>query len=108
MNMNNESQNFREEGFGPEAREEKPKNDSLLPVSILISTIILAGSWIYASGLKAQNGGAAKDAAAPEKVAVGDLEGSVLPQEGIVLPIHWENLGARLIEAGVIDSEKLE
>lgn len=36
------------------------------------------------------------------------LEEKVLPSEGIVLPVRWDNLGVKLVKDGVIDSEKFE
>lgn len=37
-----------------------------------------------------------------------DLEKLVIPSDGITLPIKWNNLGAKMVEVGVIDSDKLE
>ena len=37
-----------------------------------------------------------------------NLEDQVLPLEGVVLPIMWGDLGDKMIEIGVIDSEKFE
>ena len=36
------------------------------------------------------------------------LAKEVLPQEGFSLPISWGNIGPKLVELGVIDSEKFE
>lgn len=43
---------------------------------------------------------------ADQKLA--QLEAAVLPQEGAVLPVLWGDLGKKLVDAGVIDSEKFE
>lgn len=40
--------------------------------------------------------------------ARADIEQSVLPSKGVELPITWGDLGAKLVEAGAIDSVKLE
>lgn len=44
----------------------------------------------------------------PREVNANSLQESVLPSSGVVLPIIWGNLGARLVEVGAIDLEKLE
>ncbi len=36
------------------------------------------------------------------------LEEIVLPQEGVILPLNWGNIGKQLVETGVIDSVKFE
>jgi hypothetical protein len=36
------------------------------------------------------------------------LEEKVIPAEGIEMPVRWGNLGREMVEAGVIDSDKLE
>lgn len=40
--------------------------------------------------------------------ARAELEQSVLPSDGITLPITWGDLGAKLVEVGAIDPVKLE
>ena len=75
------------------------KKDYLLPASIFISVVILAGAWAYTTGLKAvdnsQTANLFQDLtkAAPERV---------------VLPVRWGDLGAKMVSAGVIDAEKFE
>lgn len=86
--------------------ENKPseKKDRLLPASILVAAIILAGAWVYTTGLKAgdQIGGADKGA------QTANLEDKVLPAEGLVLPVRWGDLGMKMAEAGVIDAQQFE
>ena len=72
------------------------KKDHLLSASILVSAIILAGAWIYTAGLKAANLESKTDIATNKE------------SEGIVLPVRWGDLGAEMINAGVIDQEKFE
>jgi hypothetical protein len=36
------------------------------------------------------------------------LQEAVLPSEGVILPVTWGDLGAKLVEVGAIDYEKLE
>ena len=46
--------------------------------------------------------------APPREIRTNSLQESVLPSSGVVLPIAWGDLGAKLVEAGVIDPEKLD
>lgn len=90
-----------------EKADRDPKNDNFLPLSIVTAAIILVGAWIYTTGPKALNnsgwGGALQ-----ENNAVAGLEKDVLPQNGIVLPIQWKDLGAQMVKSGVIDLKKFE
>src|SRR3989338_2249478 len=36
------------------------------------------------------------------------FEKAVLPAEGVILPVKWDDLGAQMIKAGVIDADKFE
>jgi len=38
----------------------------------------------------------------------GDLKDSFLPRDGVRLPVQWGDIGKKMVEAGVIDREKLE
>jgi hypothetical protein len=71
----------------------------------VIVPVLIAGAWFWATGAleqKAEGKEMGSVAAQTE-----DLESKVLPQEGIVLPIQWGDLGMRMMETGVIDEEKL-
>jgi hypothetical protein len=37
-----------------------------------------------------------------------DLEETILSKSGVILPVTWNDLGARMVEAGVIDKDKFE
>lgn len=87
---------------------ESPKKNYLLPASILISSIILAGAWVYNTNLKANSPQKADNTQSAQTTQVSALEEAVLPSDGIVLPVRWGDLGAKMIETGVIDSEKFE
>lgn len=39
---------------------------------------------------------------------ISGLEKAVLPADGVVLPVTWNDLGKQMVEAGVIDEDKLE
>src|SRR3989338_11266611 len=40
--------------------------------------------------------------------SVADYETAVLPPSGVELPVRWGDLGKRMVDAGVIDSEKFQ
>ncbi|KKS95952.1 hypothetical protein A3B05_03230 [Candidatus Giovannonibacteria bacterium RIFCSPLOWO2_01_FULL_43_160] len=74
---------------------ETKQKDSLLPASILVSTIILAGVWLYTSGPRDQQN--QTQIQPPQKTS-----------EGIILPIRWGDLGVKMVSASVIDAKKFE
>lgn len=103
--MENETQFQPEEEF---PRAELPKQDRLLPASILLSAIILAGAWIYNTGLKAENQQVANQPVSENTRPVSALEEKVLPSEGVELPVVWGDLGAKLASVGAIDADKFK
>ena len=80
------------------------KKGNLLPLSIIISALIIGGVWIYTAELR--NGKEVKQGAAVG-LAVID-ENSIIPSEGVELPVIWGNLGAQMTEKGVIDGPLFE
>ena len=85
----------------------KTKKHLLLPASILLSTIILSSSLVYTARLKMPAVLSETSKAEPPASAIDPaLEAKVLPSAGVVLPVSWGNLGARLAESGVIDAAK--
>ncbi|MEK7154194.1 MAG: hypothetical protein AAB792_01415 [Patescibacteria group bacterium] len=77
--------------------------DKFLPASVLIAALIIGGAWVYAAKLKT--------AALPadlDKAAMAKLEQKIIPPQGVVLPVSWNDLGDQLIKSGVIDSQKFE
>lgn len=75
-----------------------------LPVSILISAIIIAGAWIYTSGLKTINSiGNSDDLYDGGLAEVMDLEA-----ESVTIPVRWGDLGLKMVATGVIDQTYLE
>lgn len=85
------------------ARSQPQENYAPLSVSILISSLVLAGAWMYTSDRSV--------AAPPQKASVADahasaLEEKVLPREGVVLPARWGDVGAKLVSVGAIDADK--
>ena len=88
--------------------EPAPKRDYLIPASILVSSVILAGAWVYTTGLKAQTNQKTSVASSQQQAPVSELEQKVLPSQGIELPVVWGNLGAKLVSTGVIDADKFK
>lgn len=64
----------------------------MLPIGMLLAAVVLIGALPQAQ----------------TEVASDTLEKRVLPSEGVILPIRWSDLGARMVSAGVIDGEKFE
>ncbi|MEK7464730.1 MAG: hypothetical protein AAB617_03050 [Patescibacteria group bacterium] len=87
--------------------ENKTTERYLIPASILISSILIASSWVYSAGVKSGTQSKAGIVSSKEKL-VSELEEKVLPFEGVTLPVVWGGLGARLVSDGVIDAAKLK
>ncbi|MDP3948842.1 MAG: hypothetical protein Q8Q17_02745 [bacterium] len=88
--------------------EHKNKNYTL-SISILMSAVILAGAWIYTTGLKSgQDGQAQLKSQTKAEVAANALQEKILPSAGVALPVKWGDIGVRMVKNGVIDSQKLE
>ena len=84
------------------------KKNHILPASIIISAIIIAGAWVYTAGLKAEtNAGQAQTSAEDAETTIIS-EAKVLPKNGITLPVRWDDLGKQMVETGVIDKDKFE
>ena len=71
-----------------------------VPVAIIISAVIIASAIAYTP-----KGG--KSVVTLQKVDETSLEELVLPSAGVVLPIEWDDLGAKLVSVGAIDADKL-
>ncbi len=73
-----------------------------LGVSMIISALILGGTWIYTNQSKL--------VATPTADAktVAELSKAVLPVKGVTLPVKWGDLGKQLVDNGVIDQQKFE
>jgi len=80
------------------------KKDSIA-LSIIISSILLSGTWIYTSGSKSN---APQKNTTQNKTQISSLEKQVLPAEGVTLPAVWGDLGVQLVNTGVIDQNKFE
>ena len=80
----------------------KKEEGLLLPASIIVAAAMIAGAWIYTSGLEYR-----ENQVKPEERALA-LEETVLPAKGVVLPVAWKDLGVQMVRSGVIDKEKFE
>lgn len=85
---------------------ETAQKDYLLPASILISTLILAGAWVYTAGLKVSNDPTQSEAR-KDTTAAANLDENVISREGTVLPVQWGDLGVKMTSVGVIDRQKI-
>jgi hypothetical protein len=106
--MENENQNPVSEEISEEEIISEPviKTKNIFSVSVLVSSVIIAGALGYTIGLKAGAQQKTNIALSQEKAPVSELEEKVLPSQGVELPVTWGNLGARLVNTGVIDAVK--
>jgi uncharacterized protein YoaH (UPF0181 family) len=83
-----------------EGSKAKRERDLVLPVSILLSALIIAGAWIYTSS----------DSKIGQKSGLGqaNLSETLFPNDGVELPARWGDLGQQLIKNGTIDPQKFE
>ncbi len=89
-------------------KQNQSKKDRTLAASILISAVILSGAWIYTTEQKAMDQDQADTRVASEKERTAELEEKVLSSDGVILPVSWGNLGAKLVSAGAIDADKFK
>lgn len=88
--------------FSPNTKKER-----ILSASILISSVIIGGALIYTFGSKSGTRQGAS-ATRQEQKLLSALEEKVLPSKGVTLPVVWGDLGAKLVEAGVIEADKFK
>lgn len=81
-------------------------NNEHLGVYIVAAALIIAGAWVYTSGPRNAYTPPKKDIT--PKTEVSELEEKVLPVDGVVLPVRWGDLGAKMVSVGVIDAQKFE
>lgn len=75
--------------------EDNKKTNYIIPASIVLAGIIISYAWINSSQ---------KSAPAEQNA----LENSQSVAQSVELPVVWGNLGARMIDAGVIDRAQFE
>src|SRR3989338_10957752 len=75
------------------------KKDYLLPGSIIIAGLLISGSWVYSSTLQYFK----PSESVQNQKTIEKLQETVLPTEGVTLPVRWGDLGVKLAETGTID-----
>lgn len=85
-----------------------PKKDRLLPASIVIAAIILAGTWVYTAGLRSRQDQTAVPPRSDSNIAAEPPGGNAASASGIVLPAKWGDLGKQMVAAGVIDETQFK
>jgi hypothetical protein len=73
-------------------------NAEFLPLSAVVAALIIGGALIYRNNDSSKNINAVSNA---------DKE-IVIPSKGVELPIVWGDLGAKMVESGIIDKEKFD
>jgi len=79
-----------------------------LQMSIVVTALVFAGAWIYTAGLKDRMQQKANVAVNQDEALMSGLEESVLPSEGVILPVVWGDLGKKLADTGIIDETKFK
>ncbi|MDO8600983.1 MAG: hypothetical protein Q7R73_05290 [bacterium] len=94
-----------------ETNEEKissQESDHTLARSIVLAALILAGAWVYTAspeGAFSRTERLQKLSDDNGSAAVPFAE-SVAPKEGVMLPVRWNDLGAKMVSVGVIDENR--
>ncbi|TSD03432.1 MAG: hypothetical protein Athens071416_113 [Parcubacteria group bacterium Athens0714_16] len=78
-----------------------------MPIAIIIAAALISMAWVYNTSLK-NSDNTQKTNGASEKVQISELEESVLPADGVILPVSWGDLGPKLINVGAIDANKFQ
>ena len=92
-----------------EPTRENQKNGPIV-LSIFFAAFLIAGSLIYSAGLQSKGGNLKNKGDALGVIGSSEisLEEKIMPEAGVVLPIKWGDLGKRLVQDGVVDSQKME
>src|SRR3989338_9907857 len=96
-------ENNKNENEVKRVKAESLLKDHLLPFSILLSALILSSVWIYTAELEAGSG---KKTVKAEAEQGSVLEEKVLPKDGVLLPVKWGDLGAKMQSVGVINGKQ--
>ncbi|MCR4310951.1 MAG: hypothetical protein NUV54_00025 [Candidatus Taylorbacteria bacterium] len=88
--------------------EKKDQDKLVLSKSILVSSLIIAGAWIYTSRFPAQSPRVSEqqNSVISNQKVLSAFEDSVLPLAGVVLPVRLNDLGQKLVSVGALDREK--
>ena len=90
--------------------EKEKNNPYAIPFAIVIAGAMLSGSWLYISQNPPNKISEEKNQkiAATQNVSVSALEETVLPSAGVILPVSWGDLGAKLVSVGAIDGVRFK
>ena len=88
------------------------KKSKSLEISILLSSLLVVGALVYSANAKKDFRGKAetidKSDKQAEKVIEENYSQKVIPEDGVVLPARWGDLGAKMASVGVIDKTQFE
>ena len=87
------------------------KKSKSLEISILLSSLLIVGALVYSANARKEVRGKTETAVKTnktEKIIEDNYEQKVIPEDGVVLPAKWGDLGAKMASVGVIDKTKLE
>ena len=87
------------------------KKSKSLEISILLSSLLVVGALVYSANAKKDFRGKAETIAKSdkaEKIIEDNYSQKIIPRDGVVLPVKWGDLGAKMVSVGVIDKAKLE
>lgn len=87
--------------------ENKKSFEIPIPVAIIIAGAMLSLAWMYNTRLKVESL-SQKNISSPQVVQKSELEENVLPSQGVELSVTLNDLGKKLVSAGVIDGEKFK
>src|SRR3989338_8289245 len=90
--------------------EKEKNNPYAIPFAIVIAGAMLSGSWLYISQNQPNKISEEKNQkiATARNVSVSALEEVVLPSAGVILPVSWGDLGAKLVSVGAIDGTRFQ
>ncbi|KKU52033.1 MAG: hypothetical protein A3A28_05755 [Candidatus Sungbacteria bacterium RIFCSPLOWO2_01_FULL_47_32] len=78
-----------------------------LPVSIIIASLIIGGSWISTAKQRDQaSSQEPKSLTEAEHPSISGWPEAIAPSQGIELPVRWGDLGVKMVSVGIIDDEK--
>src|SRR3990167_576278 len=87
---------------------QKRENRYSVPIAIVISAVIISGSYYLSNKNATERIFANKNIVQKTQKQVSEIEEAVIPSNGVVLPVSLGNLGKQLVDSGVIDVEKFK
>lgn len=87
----------------------KPKDNSYaVPAAVIIAGIIIALTISANSQISLGKNITSANQNTPEQTAASQIEQTVLPIDGVVLPVSWDDIGSKLVGLGVIDGPRFQ